>query len=86
MDSKRIQAAVGGSLHRFAVGNATTPNFQTLFSLMQCTLDLFAVIAWLRRLEIFRNVVVESKEGDLIHPAIILFFRSTPSMIPYIHH
>ena len=41
MDSKRIQAAVGGSLHRFAVGNATTPNFQTLFSLMQCTLDLF---------------------------------------------
>ncbi|KAM4106084.1 hypothetical protein ACB094_04G040600 [Castanea mollissima] len=40
LDSKRIQAAAGGSLRKFAVGNATAPYFQTPFSLAQCTPDL----------------------------------------------
>ena len=40
LDGKRIQAAAGGSLRKFAVGNATAPNFHTLFSLVQCTPDL----------------------------------------------
>ena len=40
LDGKRIQAIAGGSLHKFAVGNATAPNFHTLFSLVQCTPDL----------------------------------------------
>ena len=41
MDRKRVQAAAGGSLRKFAVGNATAPNNQTLYSLVQCTPDLF---------------------------------------------
>ena len=49
-------------------------------------LSKIVVIAWLRVLEIFRNVVAESKEGDFIHPAVILFFSSTPSMTPHIRH
>ena len=40
LDSQRIQAAKGGSLRKFAAGNATAPNFQTLYSLVQCTPDL----------------------------------------------
>ena len=40
LDRKRSQAAAGGSLRKFAVGNATAPNFQTLYALMQCTPDL----------------------------------------------
>ena len=40
LDSKRIQAAAGGSLRKFAAGNATAPNNQTLYSLVQCTPDL----------------------------------------------
>uniref|UniRef100_A0A2N9GGI6 Uncharacterized protein n=1 Tax=Fagus sylvatica TaxID=28930 RepID=A0A2N9GGI6_FAGSY len=40
LDRKRGQAAAGGSLRKFAVGNATAPNFQTLYALMQCTPDL----------------------------------------------
>uniref|UniRef100_A0A7N2MRM2 Cysteine-rich receptor-like protein kinase 29 n=2 Tax=Quercus lobata TaxID=97700 RepID=A0A7N2MRM2_QUELO len=40
LDSQRNRAAAGGSLRKFAVGNATAPNFQTLYALMQCTPDL----------------------------------------------
>uniref|UniRef100_A0A7N2QZ43 Gnk2-homologous domain-containing protein n=1 Tax=Quercus lobata TaxID=97700 RepID=A0A7N2QZ43_QUELO len=40
LDSLRSQASAGGSLRKFAVGNATAPNFQTLYALMQCTPDL----------------------------------------------
>ncbi|XP_050258373.1 cysteine-rich receptor-like protein kinase 29 isoform X2 [Quercus robur] len=40
LDSKRVQAAAGGSLRKFAAGNATAPNNQTLYSLVQCTPDL----------------------------------------------
>ncbi|KAM4106089.1 hypothetical protein ACB094_04G041100 [Castanea mollissima] len=42
LDSQRGQAAKGGSLRKFAAGNATAPNFQTLYSLVQCTPDLSA--------------------------------------------
>ncbi|KAF8035785.1 hypothetical protein BT93_C1724 [Corymbia citriodora subsp. variegata] len=34
------RAANGNSTRKFAVGNATAPNFQTLFGLVQCTPDL----------------------------------------------
>ena len=40
LDSKRVQAATGGSLRKFAAGNATAPNNQTLYSVVQCTPDL----------------------------------------------
>ncbi|XP_050258387.1 cysteine-rich receptor-like protein kinase 44 isoform X11 [Quercus robur] len=40
LDSQIGQAAAGGSLRKFAAGNATAPNFQTLYSLVQCTPDL----------------------------------------------
>uniref|UniRef100_A0A2N9GGM7 Cysteine-rich receptor-like protein kinase 25 n=1 Tax=Fagus sylvatica TaxID=28930 RepID=A0A2N9GGM7_FAGSY len=39
-DSLRSRASTGGSLRKFAAGNATAPNFQTLYALMQCTPDL----------------------------------------------
>jgi len=40
LESLRSQAVAGGSLRKFAVGNATAPNFQTLYALVQCTPDL----------------------------------------------
>ncbi|KAL3742073.1 hypothetical protein ACJRO7_017538 [Eucalyptus globulus] len=40
MDSLRERAASGNSTRKFAVGNATAPNFLTLFGLVQCTPDL----------------------------------------------
>ena len=40
LDSQIGQAAAGGSLRKFAAGNATAPNNQTLYSVVQCTPDL----------------------------------------------
>jgi hypothetical protein len=40
LESLRSQAVAGGSLRKFAAGNATAPNFQTLYGLVQCTPDL----------------------------------------------
>jgi hypothetical protein len=40
LDSLRSEALAGGSLRKFAAGNATAPNFQTLYALVQCTPDL----------------------------------------------
>ncbi|KAK7852798.1 cysteine-rich receptor-like protein kinase 29, partial [Quercus suber] len=40
LDSQRGRAAAGGSLRKFAAGNATAPDNQTLYSLVQCTPDL----------------------------------------------
>ncbi|XP_010054430.2 cysteine-rich repeat secretory protein 38-like [Eucalyptus grandis] len=40
MDDLRDRAVSGNSTRKFAVGNATAPNFQTLFGLVQCTPDL----------------------------------------------
>ncbi|KAF3450457.1 hypothetical protein FNV43_RR06540 [Rhamnella rubrinervis] len=34
------KAAAGGSLRKFATGNETAPNFQTIYALVQCTPDL----------------------------------------------
>jgi hypothetical protein len=34
------RAAAGGSLRKFAVGNAAAPRFQTIYGLVQCTPDL----------------------------------------------
>ncbi|XP_048141696.1 cysteine-rich receptor-like protein kinase 44 isoform X2 [Rhodamnia argentea] len=39
-DGLRDRAANGNSTRKFAVGNATAPNFKTLFGLVQCTPDL----------------------------------------------
>ncbi|KAF8029970.1 hypothetical protein BT93_E2403 [Corymbia citriodora subsp. variegata] len=39
-DGLRDRAANGNSTRKFAVGNVTAPNFQTLFGLVQCTPDL----------------------------------------------
>jgi hypothetical protein len=40
LESLRSQAVAGGSLRKFAVGNTTAPNSQTLYGLVQCTPDL----------------------------------------------
>ncbi|XP_030938773.1 putative receptor-like protein kinase At4g00960 isoform X1 [Quercus lobata] len=40
LGSQISQAAAGGSLRKFAVGNTTAPDSQTLYSLAQCTPDL----------------------------------------------
>ncbi|KAF8009562.1 hypothetical protein BT93_J0538 [Corymbia citriodora subsp. variegata] len=40
MDGLRDRAVSGNSTRKFAVGNATAPNFLTLFGLLQCTPDL----------------------------------------------
>jgi hypothetical protein len=40
LESLRSEAVAGGSLRKFAAGNATAPNFQTLYALVQCTPDL----------------------------------------------
>nr|QMS43708.1 protein kinase [Betula platyphylla] len=40
LENLRSQAVAGGSLRKFAAGNATAPNFQTLYALVQCTPDL----------------------------------------------
>ena len=40
LDGLRVQAVAGGSLRKFAEANATAPNFQTLYALVQCTPDL----------------------------------------------
>jgi hypothetical protein len=39
----RSEAVAGGSLRKFATGNAKAPNFQTLYALVQCTPDLSAL-------------------------------------------
>ncbi|KAK7828875.1 cysteine-rich receptor-like protein kinase 29 [Quercus suber] len=41
LDGLRVQAVAGGSLRKFAEANATAPNFQTLYALVQCTPDLY---------------------------------------------
>nr|XP_018633388.1 putative receptor-like protein kinase At4g00960 isoform X4 [Nicotiana tomentosiformis] len=40
LDDLRGQAAGGGPLRKYASGNATGPNFQTIYALVQCTPDL----------------------------------------------
>ncbi|KAH6831355.1 cysteine-rich RLK protein 29 [Perilla frutescens var. hirtella] len=40
LDQLCNQAASGGSLRKVAAGNATGPDFQTIFALLQCTPDL----------------------------------------------
>jgi hypothetical protein len=40
LESLKSEAVAGGSLRKFAAGNATAPNFQTLYALVQCTPDL----------------------------------------------
>jgi hypothetical protein len=40
LESLRSQAVAGGSLRKFATGNATAPEFRTLYALVQCTPDL----------------------------------------------
>ncbi|KAL9146580.1 hypothetical protein ABFS82_13G119800 [Erythranthe guttata] len=42
LDGLQYQAANGGSLRKIAAGNATAPDFQTIYSLVQCTPDLSA--------------------------------------------
>ncbi|XP_021828301.1 cysteine-rich receptor-like protein kinase 29 [Prunus avium] len=40
LESVRRKAAAGGSLRKFAYGNATAPTFQTIFAIAQCTPEL----------------------------------------------
>ncbi|XP_062160689.1 cysteine-rich receptor-like protein kinase 44 [Alnus glutinosa] len=40
LESLRSEAVAGGPLRKFAARNATAPNFQTLYALVQCTADL----------------------------------------------
>jgi hypothetical protein len=40
LESLKNEAAAGGSLRKFAAGNASAPNFMTLYALVHCTPDL----------------------------------------------
>ncbi|RXH99338.1 hypothetical protein DVH24_011663 [Malus domestica] len=40
LESIRREAAAGGSLRKFAFGSTTTPTFQTIYALAQCTPDI----------------------------------------------
>ncbi|KAM1033409.1 hypothetical protein FF1_036897 [Malus domestica] len=40
LESIRREAAAGGSLRKFAFGNTSTPTFQTIYALAQCTPDI----------------------------------------------
>ncbi|PQP92182.1 cysteine-rich receptor-like protein kinase 10 isoform X2 [Prunus yedoensis var. nudiflora] len=40
LESVRSKAAAGGSLRKFAYGNATAPTFQTIFAIAQCTPEI----------------------------------------------
>lgn len=40
LESVRSEAAAGGSLRKFAYGNATAPTFQTIFAIAQCTPEI----------------------------------------------
>ncbi|PRQ28562.1 putative protein kinase RLK-Pelle-DLSV family [Rosa chinensis] len=40
LESLKSEAATGGSLRKFAIGNASSPGFITVYALVQCTPDL----------------------------------------------
>jgi hypothetical protein len=40
LENLRSEALAGGSLRKFAAGNATAPGLQTIYALVQCTPDL----------------------------------------------
>ncbi|KAL7088765.1 hypothetical protein ACP275_13G147000 [Erythranthe tilingii] len=40
IDDLRTKAVSGGGMRKFAAGNATAPDFQDIYSLLQCTPDL----------------------------------------------
>ena len=81
MDGKRIQAAAGGSFRKFAMGNATAPNFQTLFSLVQCTPDLSEKNCSDCLVEAFGNIPQcgGGKQGGRFHtPSCYFIFQVYP--------
>jgi hypothetical protein len=87
LESLRNQAVAGGSLRKFAAaGNATAPNFQTLYAVVQCTPDLSEedcnrlTVTWLGLSKIFHNVVMGSKVGESLHPAVISGLSSSRSI------
>jgi hypothetical protein len=40
LENLKSEAVAGGSVRKFAVGNATVTNFQTIYALVHCTPDL----------------------------------------------
>ena len=77
LDSKRVQAAAGGSLRKFAAGNATAPNNQTLYSLVQCTPDLSdqdCRDCLFGAMEDIRNYCAGKQRGRVIKPSYNLRF------------
>ena len=77
LDSQRGRAAAGGSLRKFAAGNATAPNNQTLYSLVQCTPDLSdqdCRDCLFGAMEDIRNYCAGKQRGRVIKPSCNLRF------------
>ena len=81
LDSQRGRAAAGGSLRKFAAGNATAPNNQTLYSLVQCTPDLSdqdCSDCLFGAMEDIRNYCAGKQRGRVIKPSCNLRFEVFP--------
>ncbi|XP_030937654.1 putative receptor-like protein kinase At4g00960 isoform X2 [Quercus lobata] len=77
LDSQRGRAAAGSSLRKFAAGNATAPNNQTLYSLVQCTPDLSdqdCRDCLFGAMEDIRNYCAGKQRGIVIKPSCNLRF------------
>jgi hypothetical protein len=68
LESLRSRAVAGGSLRKFAAENATAPNFQTLYALVQCTPDLSEEDCNGCLVEAFRNIpqCCDGKQGGRV--------------------
>ncbi|KAK4566855.1 hypothetical protein RGQ29_002924 [Quercus rubra] len=77
LDSQRGRAAAGGSLRKFAAGNATATNNRTLYSLVQCTPDLSdqdCSDCLFGAMEDIRNHCAGKQRGRIVKPSCNLRF------------
>jgi hypothetical protein len=81
LESLRSEAVAGGSLRKFAARNATAPNFQTLYALVQCTPDLSEEDCNSCLVGAIQNIPVccDSKQGGrVITPSWNIRFEVSP--------
>jgi len=91
LESLRSQALAGGSLRKFAAGNATAPNFQTLYALVQCTPDLSELQCNNCLASAFQDIpkCCDGKQGGRVNSPscsmrfeVYLFYTSTAAASP----
>jgi hypothetical protein len=85
LESLRSQAAAGGPDLKFAAGNATAPNFQTLYAFVQCTPDLSELDCNNCLLEAFQDIPLccDGKQGGrVIRPSCNIRYELFPFYSP----